>query len=772
MKPGSNYPETVYRQSVADVEAEIRSEQVDLLRNAVPLSLIINVIVATVLVVINWDAIPHGMSLGWLGAFAVLTVWRAWTVFHCRHYAARNDAYWERRLSVGIVGSALLWGVAAWMLFPLDSPLHQSFITIILVGITGGAVTSLSGHRTTSLLLVILVLLPLVVRWLTLGGQTAIIIASLIVMLAGVIVISALRVRRTLIQNIRLRTAAATREQALRESEERFEHLFEAAPLGVAEYDADGVIITSNQALSRIVGVRHEDIIGFRLLDSSRDPQLKVAVERSLRDGAGEYKGIYQSLNGNKSTPLRGLLTGLPTAGGGYSGGFAIVEDITEQYDAQNEIRHQALYDALTDLPNRRLLLEQVKHELARARRHGHRGALLFLDLDRFKNINDSLGHGVGDLLLEAVARRLTDSLRGEDTAARLGGDEFVVLLSELDENLDRAINHVRERGEGLNRMLSEPYDIDGHTLHISASIGVAMLPNEHNSPDALLQHADAAMYEAKSGGRNTVRFFHKALQEAADTRLAIEKALRLAPGRGELKTFYQPQVDQQGRLLGAEALLRWQHPQRGLISPAEFIPVAEEVGLVTQLGEWILGDVCAWLDRQPQAERLPVSINVSPRQFQQADFVGRVRDIIDAHATDPACIEMEITEGVLLEKPDEVAARMRELQAYGIRFSIDDFGTGYSSLGYLKTLPVNRLKIDQSFVRDVPADANDAAIIETILSMASHLDLTAIAEGVETREQFDFLRSRGCRAFQGYYFGHPGETDSFATMRNAEPVD
>jgi len=518
--------------------------------------------------------------------------------------------------------------------------------------------------------------------------------------------------------------------------------------------------------------VDRDVIVGFDLLETSRDPQLRVAVQRSLADGTSEYNGVYEAINGGKVTPLRGLLTGLPSPHGGYSGGIAIVEDITEQHDAAREIKHQALYDALTDLPNRRLLLDQVQHELARAKRHGHRGALLFLDLDHFKTINDSLGHQVGDQLLKAVAGRLTGSLRGEDTAARLGGDEFVVLLSELGEDLDRTLIQVRERGNDLNRILSEPYEIEGHQLHISASIGVAMLPGDYLSADGLLQHADAAMYEAKASGRNTVRFFHQALQEAADKRLAIEKALRLATRRDELKVHYQAQLGPDGELLGAEALLRWQHPQRGLISPAEFIPVAEEVGLITELGEWILDEVCGWLGRQPEPARLPVSINVSPRQFQQAEFVNRVRDIIDRHGTDPRLLEMEITEGVLLEKPDEVAAKMRELQAYGIQFSIDDFGTGYSSLGYIKTLPVNRLKIDQSFVRDVPGDDNDAAIIETILAMANHLDLTAVAEGVETREQFDFLRSRGCMAFQGYYFGYPREAKDFSELVSEARTD
>lgn len=769
------YPDVVYHKSVADTDAEIRAEQLNLLYRAVPLSLAVNMTVSLVLVVVNWQAVPHAMLLGWWSALLVLTLWRAWVLSQGLQQQRRkqrgNDAYWERRLSVGIVSSAALWGLSSWLLFPLDSPLHQSFVTIVLVGLTGGAVTTLSGHRSNSALMSALILLPLAARWFTLGGETDWVLGGLILFLAVIIFLSALRVRRTLVQNIVLRLEAAAREQDLRDSEVRFQRLFESSPLGLAQFDTRGVVQTCNDALCRIVGAPREVIVGFNLLEDSRDAQLKVAVQRALEDGSADYEGVYESITVDKSTPVRGLLTGLPAADGGFAGGLAIVEDITEQRDAQREIERQALYDPLTELPNRRLLLDQIEHELARARRHQHRGALLFLDLDHFKTINDSLGHAVGDQLLQHVAQRLGDSLRGEDTAARLGGDEFVVLLSDLDSDLERALANVRLRAEGLNRILSSPYRVEGHDLHVSASIGVSMLPNEYQSADALLQHADAAMYEAKSQGRNTVRFFHKALQEAADSRMAIEKALRQATRRDELKVYYQAQVDAQGKLIGAEALLRWQHPQRGLISPAEFIPIAEEVGLVTELGEWILEQVCEWLQRQSPSRPLPVSLNISPRQFQQEDFVARVTRIIERYGTDPACIEMEITEGVLLEKPEQVADKMRQLQALGIRFAIDDFGTGYSSLGYLKTLPVNRLKIDQSFVRDVPADVNDAAIIETILAMASHLGLSTVAEGVETREQLDFLRSRGCVAFQGYYFGYPVPAKDFAELAQHHPA-
>ena len=760
-----NYPPTVYHGFTAEMDAHVRAEQAGLLCRAAPLSLTMVTVITVVLVVVNWGVVPPGMLLGWLACIVVLSLWRVWTVVACMREKDRRDAYWHRRLSAGALAMGFLWGAASWLLFPLDSPVHQTVVTMVLVGIAGGAVATLSGHRSASLMMVALILLPLAARWATMGSMVGMALAALALVLGVIIAASALRVGKNITQNIELRIQAAAREKALRESEVRFERLFESSPLGLAQYDVEGNVVAANEALARIVGVERKTILGFNLLRDIKDEQLRQEVRRSLAGGSGSYQGIYESVTVDKRTPVRSLLAGLPDSEGGYCGGFAIVEDITEQQAAQREIERQALYDPLTELPNRRLLLEQLSQELARAKRHGHKGALLFLDLDHFKTINDSLGHRVGDLLLQAVAQRLREHLRREDIAARLGGDEFVVVLSEVSDDEGTALTWIRERAEGLARMLAEPYELEGHQLPISASIGVTLFPNEANDADALLQHADAAMYRAKGEGRNTVRFFHKEMQEAADTRLAIEQALRSAPTNGELRLFFQPQVDASGVLLGAEALLRWQHPDKGLIMPGEFISVAEEVGLVGMLGEWVLEEVCRWLAAQGSGGTLPVAINISPKQFQHRDFVSRTRDILKRTSTDPRRIELEITEGVLLKNTDEAAAKMRELQALGISFAIDDFGTGYSSLSYLKRLPVNRLKIDRSFVRDIASDANDAAIVDTILSVANHLGLSAVAEGVENRGQFQFLRDRGCTVFQGYYFGRPVEAERFEDL-------
>lgn len=449
-------------------------------------------------------------------------------------------------------------------------------------------------------------------------------------------------------------------------------------------------------------------------------------------------------------------------------------EDITERRKAAELIEHQATFDTLTDLPNRRLLLDRLMQALARCRRHGHQGALLFLDLDQFKHINDSLGHPVGDALLQEVSRRLKKSLREEDTSARLGGDEFVVLFSELNDNPKQAAQQAQAGAEKIQSRLAAPYTIHNHELHITASIGIAMFPMKDEDADDIVKYADTAMYRAKEAGRNTIRFFLPSMQLAAQERLRLQNDLRQALLRNELQLHFQPQVDTYGNIIGAEALLRWQHPERGNIAPICFIPMAEETGQILTLGEWVLESALyrlkAWTDNIAESSLRNLAINVSPRQFRQEDFALQVKRILDLTGADPHRLTLELTEGILLENLEDTTHKMRTLKRLGIRFSIDDFGTGYSSLAYLKRLPLDEIKIDRSFVCDITTDPSDANLVETIITMAEHLGLEVVAEGVETEEQLEFLRGKGCRIFQGYYFSKPRSVEDFAKLLS-EPI-
>lgn len=426
--------------------------------------------------------------------------------------------------------------------------------------------------------------------------------------------------------------------------------------------------------------------------------------------------------------------------------------------ESQKQIEQLAFYDPLTGLPNRRMLMDRLEERLALAKRGVCGGAVLFLDLDQFKNINDSLGHSVGDQLLFKFSNRLRDCLREQDVIARIGGDEFVILLVSDDADKVHLSRQAFLVATKIIEILSRPFQLEDNEYHITASIGISLYPDTHQGIEDILKQADTAMYQAKNNGRNTYCFFEKAMQKAVDQRLRIEKELRRAVEENQLLMLYQPQVTLHGHCHSAEALVRWQHPHRGLVSPADFIPVAEESTLIDLVGRWVFREVCRQL-RQWNDDGLDlghIAINVSPRQFQQGDIVGDITAAIGEFGIDPHQIMLEITEGVILHHNSDTIRKMHLLKEAHIQISVDDFGTGYSSLRYLKLLPLNQLKIDQSFVRDLSLQHNDGVIVETILAMASHLGLEVIAEGVETEEQYHLLEKWGCHLFQGFYFCKP----------------
>jgi diguanylate cyclase (GGDEF)-like protein len=439
---------------------------------------------------------------------------------------------------------------------------------------------------------------------------------------------------------------------------------------------------------------------------------------------------------------------------------------------AEETIERQALYDELTGLPNRRLLQDRLGQALARAKRRDRHAALLFLDLDFFKRVNDSLGHSAGDKLLVEVANRMRILLRDEDTAARLGGDEFVALLTDIDGDRGHVVSVVQRRGEELRRAIEAPVDIDGNELHITVSIGVSLLPSDTDNVDDLLKHADTAMYRAKDDGRNTLRFFVADMQEALEQRMDVERQLRTALDSGkELQLYLQPQYTRERVMCGAELLLRWQHNGK-FIPPDMFIPVAEDSGLIYRLGDWVIDQACDIAARlQPDIgdRQFSLAFNVSPRQFRQKGFSDKVLEAISLHQLPRGLLEMELTEGLLIDDIDDTVSKMQILRKSGLRFSIDDFGTGYSSLRYLKSLPLDTLKVDQSFVRDILTDPGDASIVRAIISMARTLELEVVAEGVETEATHEFLVGSGCQIFQGYLYSRPIPFEDFRELLLAE---
>jgi diguanylate cyclase (GGDEF)-like protein len=431
-----------------------------------------------------------------------------------------------------------------------------------------------------------------------------------------------------------------------------------------------------------------------------------------------------------------------------------------ERKISEEKVTHLAFFDALTNLPNRRLFMANLEKALSSDIRHKTNGALLYLDLDHFKTLNDSLGHDIGDELLIQVANRLKQCVRDEDTVARLGGDEFVILLSCREISQDIMVEHALTLAERVQTALQAPYQLKEHIHHITPSIGITLIPNPEITPGELLKQADTAMYHAKNRGRNAISFYNEDMQRRADQRLMLERDLRVALAEQQFSLHYQPQFDLKHQLIGAEALLRWQHPEKGMIPLADFIHVAEETGLILLIGDWVIRQACLQLIKWPGLPRL--AVNISPKQFRQPKFAHKIADILSEYGIEKSRLTLEIIEGSLVEDLDDTIEKLQALQNLGIHISIDDFGTGYSSLSYLKMLPLNQLKIDQSFVRDIITDANDAIIVETIIVMAKHFGLSVIAEGVETIQQAQYLRDSNCKGYQGYLFSKPLAADEF----------
>ncbi|MGA7588991.1 MAG: EAL domain-containing protein, partial [Candidatus Sulfotelmatobacter sp.] len=557
-------------------------------------------------------------------------------------------------------------------------------------------------------------------------------------------------------------------EQALRRAEEKYRAIFEDAVIGIFQASADGRLLNVNRAFAEIHGYDSPEQMLVELSNLNAAAQLFVEPKRMdvLRQVLGEKElvrdfelDVYRRDRSERVVLVN--VRAVRDASGNMLFYEGTVEDVTARKVAEERVQFLAYYDALTGLPNRTLLQDRLATALAGARRRKDKVALLFLDLDRFKLINDSLGHSFGDLLLQEVAQRLKKWAREQDTVARLGGDEFLIVLTGVKNIADAAV-----AADRMTKSMTAGFVVQGRPLNITCSLGISVFPEHGTNSETLIKNADAAMYFAKESGRNNFRFFTKDLSAQAVERLTLENSLRPALEKNEFFLMYQPQVDiGTGRIIGLEALLRWQHPNLGLVPPDKFIQIAENVGLIVPIGEWVLRTACSQA-RKWQDEGLPavmVAVNISAIQFRQKGFCKLIRKVLDETGLPAKYLELELTESLLLDNADLMLSVVEELKAMGVTLAIDDFGTGYSSLSYLKHFPVSKLKIDRSFVRDVAVNPDDAAITTAIISMAKSLNLKVIAEGVEDEAQMSFLRAQRCDEIQGYYFSKPLAVDKVA---------
>jgi diguanylate cyclase (GGDEF)-like protein/PAS domain S-box-containing protein len=580
------------------------------------------------------------------------------------------------------------------------------------------------------------------------------------------VVLSSFGVAIFIYQREEARLALSASQQHVAREAARFQALLEQASDGIHILDAQGRVIEASNSFCRMLGYTRKELMGLHPSDwdigqSTSEEEASIRLEFE-HPGTIRFETQHRRKDG---TVFDVEVSSCRIGASDHPLLFNSSRDITERKNAEKQINQLAFFDQLTGLPNRTLLLDRIKTAMAAGLRSSKQGALLFIDLDDFKTLNDTLGHSMGDLLLKQVAERLTQCVRTGDTVARLGGDEFLVMTPSIGATVGMAAIETEALAERVVAVLNEPYMLESITYRCTPSVGVTIFGGMNASPGDLMKQADLAMYKAKAAGRNTIRFFDPGMEIAVRARADMEADLRSAIQRQQFVLHYQVQVDGAGRPTGAECLVRWQHPERGLVSPGEFIPLAEETGLILPLGHWVLETACrqlaAW-SSLPGMGEFTLAVNVSARQFRHPEFVDEVLAVIAAAGADPNLLKLELTESLLVENVEETIDKMASLKSQGVSFSLDDFGTGYSSLAYLKRLPLDQLKIDQSFVRDAMIDPNDAVLAKTVVALGQSLGLGVIAEGVEVVEQRDFLLRSGCNYFQGFLFSRPLPLDQF----------
>jgi diguanylate cyclase (GGDEF)-like protein/PAS domain S-box-containing protein len=543
---------------------------------------------------------------------------------------------------------------------------------------------------------------------------------------------------------------------ALSESEERYRKLFELSPDGMLIVSEGKIVLVNRMCMKMLGATVQKELIGTPLLDIFHSDYRERARERMLKvlEANRPVPALERKILKLDGTPLDVEVAASPFTLRGNPSIHVVMRDITDRKEASDRLNYLAQYDSLTGLPNRSLFQDRLEHTLLQATRSGQSAAVLFIDLDRFKIVNDTLGHASGDKLLQQVAARLTDCIRAGDTVGRFGGDEFGLILLDLGKPGDAGVV-----AQKINDTLARPFDLDGHRTFVTASVGITLYPADATDARTLKMNADAAMYRAKDLGRNTYQFFTQEMNDRAIQRMQMEASMRQALERSEFVLHYQPKVDlASGSICGVEALLRWAHPEKGLISPAEFVPVLEETGLIVPVGEWVIREACAQIGAWQQAGlKVPsVAVNLSARQFQQKNLDGIVREILRETGVAAALLQFEITESLLMTDPEAAARTLLGLKKAGVMLSVDDFGTGHSSLAYLKRFPLDVLKIDRTFINDIVTDPDDAAITIAIINLAHSLKLKVVAEGVETEEQLDLLALHSCDEMQGFYFSRP----------------
>lgn len=794
----------------AEERSHFRFKQVELLYDQLRVGQAASIASALFLVGVLWTITPHSILIIWFTLVLVISALRLYLIHRFERCSGgdKQAEYWLRFFIAGAAASGITWGMATIILIPDKSLSHISFVLLWIGGLSAGAVATYSVIMRAFLAFTLPALLPTALYLFIIGGKMEATIGAGTIMYFVFLSLSAMRMHKTLMRKLRLRfentqligylekekervdrindqleirvmerTAALTESNADLQKEiverKRTEEalslaaaVFENTTEGAMVTDTKHRIVAVNKAFTEITGYEQDDVVSKTpqvLRSGKHDEPFYATISTSIIK-TGRWKGeVWNRRKNGEIFPAWLNISTVVDNFGQVTHYVSLFSDIAPIKESQAQLELLAHHDALTGLPNRLLFHARLEHALERARREGGLVAILCIDLDHFKNINDSLGHPAGDRLLQVVTKRLLDTVRKEDTVARFGGDEFTVLLEELQESKGAGI--VAEKA--LN-VLADPFDLDGHEAYVSGSVGISLFPDDGQDVTTLLKNADSALYRAKEHGGNSYHFYTKDLTTAAFKRLALESSLRRAVEREEFTLYYQPQLAlSDGHIVGAEALVRWQHPELGLVLPAEFIPMAESTGLIVKLGEWVMNTACAQA-KAWQKEGLPpmrIAVNISSVQVNRGDIIATVERVLHETGLDPRYMELEITESLIMQQTHQTIAILNNLKAMGVMLAIDDFGTGYSSLSYLKRLPLHCLKIDRSFVCEIPGDSEDMAITRAVIALGNSLQLVVIAEGVENETQLEFLRSNGCDEAQGYLYSAPVPAADFAAF-------
>jgi diguanylate cyclase (GGDEF)-like protein/PAS domain S-box-containing protein len=731
-------------------------------------AIIVNV---TVLLLLFYGYVQTTLLVTWYFLILGISILRLYSHYkYVNSRALLTTHQWKNLFYIGLVISSLLLGIIPFIFFVQENYQHQAMIIVVIAGLTAGAISSLSSLLRAVQLFLLILLIPLIIQ-LLLQNNVIYISMALLIFFYLILVMRIAKLFHThYLDILTSREMYENEKEKLLISEERFKAVFNQAPLGVFIYDEALIIREVNQEFIEFLEAPTDFLIGlslYSLPDQSVLPALKATI-----DGIeGFYEGPYTTKYIQKNLWISMHASPLKDINNNVTGGIGIVADITQRMQTQLQFEHQAKHDMLIDIPNRSYLLEKISNEIIRYKRHANIFGVIFLDLDHFKNINDSLGHAMGDKLLIETAKRLQKVIRLEDTLARLGGDEFVLLIPDLSNDENVAATKVELVAQKIHKVLADSFVLDEHRLNISSSLGIALISNAEEDTNDILKHADIAMYEAKKAGRNTTKFYKLSMDTWIQRRIGIENGLRNALANNEFEIYYQPIIDfSSSKIIGAEALLRWSSPNFENIYPDEFIPIAEESGLILEIGEWVLKNAVTqfvkWQEEfVGRVELTKIAVNISAYQFDNPKFLKQVATIVDASKINPLCLELELVESALVADSQSVSIKMQALRDLGIGISIDDFGTGYSSLSYLKKLPFTTLKIDKSFVMDIQDDIDDKELISAILMIAQNFNFDVVAEGVETYEQYLFLKEKECNYFQGYYCSRPIPSSEFTEL-------